>query len=304
VSITVPRRTDTDEPLGLTREHELVVRPRKGEVHWDQFDARDFEPAHLEAARTLWRHRAFTEFHSLTHFTQLASHVQRLGLPLEWSGAFVRMCGDEVRHTELCLRMLEALGGERDLVLPSPDETHLTGPGSLRAHVRSVIISAFCIGETLSGRMFKRCLAAATVPLAREVVTAILVDETFHAELGWELAALLMRPDADLEAERVVLAKRLPALFSDFAGQCLVTRHRAWTDAQPERDEGSGFGGLSHSGHPPAFLRGMGRDGDPGPGASRLPQGPRARAVVPVGVASRAGWPSAPTTDSARSCHV
>lgn len=219
MSITVPRRTDTDEPLGLTREHELVVRPRKGEVHWDQFDAREYEATHLEAARSLWRHRAFTEFHSLTHFTQLASQVQRLGLPLEWSGAFVRMCGDEVRHTELCLRMLEAVGGERDLVLPSLDETHLTVRGSLRAHVRSVIVSAFCIGETLSGRMFKRCLAAATVPLAREVVTAILVDETFHAELGWELAALLMRPDPDFELERRELAQRLPSVFSSFAEQ-------------------------------------------------------------------------------------
>jgi hypothetical protein len=276
VSFTVPRRTDTDEPLGLTREHELIVRPRKGEVHWDQFDARTYEPAHLEAARTLWRHRAFTEFHSLTHFTQLASQVQRLGLPLEWSGAFVRMCGDEVRHTELCLRMLEALGGERDLVLPSLDETHLTVRGSLRAHVRSVIVSAFCIGETLSGRMFKRCLAAATVPLAREVVTAILVDETFHAELGWELAALLMRPDADFELERRELAQRLPSVFSSFAEQCLVTRHRAWTDAQPERDEGPGFGGLSDAGYAQAFFAGMEEDVVPGLEAIGFPEAPAA----------------------------
>lgn len=276
MTFTVRRRTDTDEPLELTREHELVVRPRKGAVNWDDFDVRAYEPRHLERARELWRHRALTEFHSLTHFTQLASQVQRLGLPLEWSGAFVRMCGDEVRHTELCLRMLEKLGGERDLVLPSLDQTHLTVKGPLRAHVRSVIVAAFCIGETLSGRMFKRCLAAATVPLAREVVTAILVDETFHAELGWELAALLMRPDADFDAERDELAKRLPTMFADFAEQCLVTRARAWTDAQPERDEGPGFGGLSDAGYAQAYFEGMETDVVPGLEAIGFPEAPAA----------------------------
>lgn len=276
MSVTVSRRTPTDEPLGLTREHERVVRPRKGEVHWAGFDARAFEPRHLEAARALWRHRAFTEFHSLTHFTQLASQVQRLGLPLEWSGAFTRLLCDEVRHTELCLRMLEALGGEQDLVLPSLDETHLAVRGPLRAHVRWVVVSAFCLGETLSARMFKRCLAAATVPLAREVVTAILVDETFHAELGWELAALLMRSDEDFEPEREALAKQLPALFSEFARQCLVTRGPGWTRLQAERGEGPGFGGLSDEGYAQAYFEGMEAEVVPGLEAIGFPEAPAA----------------------------
>lgn len=251
------------DTLGLTREHELIVQPRKGTIDWASFDRSQFTEAQLTPARELWQHRAFTEFHSLTQFTQLASQLHALGAPLDWSGAFARMIADEVRHAELSTRMVEALGGPPHLDL-SLDDVHLTVQGPLRAHVRRVIVSAFCIGETLSGRMFKRCLAAATVPLAREVVTAILVDETFHSELGWELAALLMREDDALPSERDALENELPQLFEDFATQCLATRGPKWARSQPEVDEGPNFGALSTAGYARAFYDGMEEDVVPG----------------------------------------
>ena len=269
--MTFTLRRASGEPLMLTREHDALTLPRKGTIAWESFSPTDFTPAQLAQARALWKHRAFTEFHSLTLFTQLATQVQLLGAPLDWSGAFARMVADEVRHTELCLRMVRALGGDDTLSL---DETQLQQPveGSLRAHVRKVVLTAFCIGETLSGRMFKRCVEGATVPLAREVVIAILVDETFHGELGWELGALLMRPHEGFEAERAALARELPQLISQMASQCLVTRSPAWTRAQPEFDDGPGFGGLSSAGYARAFFDGMEEDVVPGLEAIGLPE--------------------------------
>ena len=110
---TILSRTAVAEgdTLGLTREHELVTLPRKGTIDWASFNRSQFDEASLENARTLWSHRAFTEFHSLTQFTQLASQLHLLGAPLDWSGAFARMVSDEVRHAELCLHMVQALGG-------------------------------------------------------------------------------------------------------------------------------------------------------------------------------------------------
>lgn len=270
----LPRRSTVPEgdTLGLTREHELIALPRKGTIDWT-FDASKYTADQLTAARELWQHRAFTEFHSLTQFTQLASQLHLLGAPLDWSGAFARMIADEVRHAELCARFVEVLGGT-GLELPSLDDVHLTVRGSLRAHVRRTIIGAFCIGETLSGRMFKRCLAAVNVPLARDVVTAILVDETFHAELGWELAALLMRLDPAFDSERAELAAALPSLFEQFAAQCLVTRGPEWTRAQPEFEgaDEPNFGGLSAAGYARAFYDGMEQDVVPGLEAIGLPE--------------------------------
>lgn len=264
----LPRRSPVpaDETLGLTREHELLTQPRKGSIDWASFNRSHFTEAQLTSARELWRHRAFTEFHSLTQFTQLASQLHALGAPLDWSGAFARMISDEVRHAELCARMVETLGGAPGIELDSLDDVHLTVRGSLRAHVRRTVVSAFCIGETLSGRMFKRCLAAANVPLAKDVVTAILVDETFHAELGWEVAALLMRPDEGVEEERAALAAELPSLFEDFAAQCLVTHAPESTRAQPEFPpaDAPNFGGLTEAGYARAFFDGMEHDVVPG----------------------------------------
>jgi hypothetical protein len=120
--------------------------------------------------------------------------------------------------------------------------------------------------------MFKRCLAAATVPLAREVVTAIIVDESFHGELGWELGALLMRPCEGFEEERAELAQALPELFAHFARQCCVTRGPEWTAAQPEVEPGENFGTLSDAGYARAFFEGMEADVVPGLCAIGLPE--------------------------------
>jgi len=121
--------------------------------------------------------------------------------------------------------------------------------------------------------MFKSSLKAATVPLARDVVTAILVDETFHGELGWELAALLMRSDGEsFDAERTALAASLPRLFEHYARLCCAERGRAWAMAQPSVHEGANFGVLSDAGYARDFFIGMDEDVVPGLVAIGLPE--------------------------------
>src|SRR5512142_2244654 len=181
------RRTSGDD-LELTRQHDAIAQPRKGTIDWSAFDKSAYDARALDAAARAWGVRALQEFHSLALFTDLSVKIQLLGAPLDWSGAFARMIADEVRHTDLCMRMCEALGRPATPEVEE-DELQLSSPAALRVHVRDVVVAAFCIGETISGRMFRRALRATTVPLAREVVTAIVIDETFHGELGWELGA-------------------------------------------------------------------------------------------------------------------
>lgn len=264
------RRT-TGGRLALTREHDAIAAPRKGVVHWGAFDAAAYAPTALDEAARLWRTRAAQEMRSLALFTELASQLHQLGAPLDWSGAFARMIADEVRHADLCLRTCEALGRPAP---PELDEGDLrqTVRGPLRAHVRETVVAAFCIGETISGRMFRRALRAATVPLAREVVAAIVVDETFHAELGWELAALLMREGEGHAAERDALAARLPALFAHFARLCCARRGPSWARAEAEVGEGPNFGTLTEAGYARAFFDGMEEDVVPALEAIGLPE--------------------------------
>lgn len=259
------------EDLALHREHVAIVQPRHGEIRWDAFDRAAHDTAALDEAASLWETRAVQEMHSLALFTEVAGHLHLLGAPLDWSGAFARMIADEVRHTDLCLRMCEALGRPATPEI-DPAELHLMSVSS-RSHVRQTIVAAFCIGETLSGRMFRAALRVTDVPLARDVVSAIIVDETFHGELGWELGALLMRSDGPaFESERAELANRLPFLFRHFAGQCHATIAPATARALPVSDDGPNFGTLSNAGYACAFFDGMEQDVVPGLVAIGLPE--------------------------------
>jgi hypothetical protein len=270
----VVRRTPAAEDLELTHEHEAVARPRRGDdIDWADFDRAAYPEAAVREAAEAWRERARQEFCSLALFTEIAYRLHALGAPLDWSGAFVRMTGDEVRHTELCARMAEALGApapasvdEREIHLPVPAGT------SLRAYVRETIVAAFCIGETLSGRMFRRCLRLADVPLARQVVHAIVDDETFHGRFGWEAAALLMR---DIPAaERDALARSLPALFRHYRHICCAGPGEAWAraPASAEAPSDPNFGTLTREGYARAFFDGMTEDVVPGLCAIGLPE--------------------------------
>lgn len=255
--------------LSLTEEHEKLVLPRKGTIDWAGFRREDFAAEQLDAAADAWRTRALQEFHSLALFTQIASQLHLLGAPLDWSGAFARMIVDEVRHTDVCMKMCEALGRPSSPSIVESD-LHLVSDRSLRERVRDVVLAAFCIGETISGRMFKGALRAATVPLARDAVAAIVVDETFHGELGWELGALLMRgiePD-----ERAYLVSRLPVLFAHYAELCSAKPGLAWARSQPVAQSAPNFGTLTAAGYARAFFEGMDEDVVPGLVAIGLPE--------------------------------
>ena len=121
--------------------------------------------------------------------------------------------------------------------------------------------------------MFRRCLRAATVPLARDVVRAILDDETFHARFGWEAAALLMRDDGpEFSRERDELAAALPELFAHYRHICGGDPGRAWALREPEADPEPNFGTLTFAGYARAFYDGMTGDVVPGLVSIGLPE--------------------------------
>jgi hypothetical protein len=266
------RRLSVEEAeLDLAAEHAKIASPRRGEIHWESFDRTAYAPRLLAEAAAEWRERARQEYASLALFTELASQVHLLGAPLDWSGAFARMIADEVRHTELCARFADLLEPgapidieENGLHLPVLDT-------SLRAHVRGTVLAAFCIGETLSGRFFRRSLRAATVPLARDIVRTIVDDETFHGKVGWELLALLLRKpagtDADAAAfarERASLGAGMRELFVHYRSLCGADRGEAWASRAPEANADPNFGTLTAEGYARGFFDGMREDVVPG----------------------------------------
>ncbi len=250
------RRTTGDE-LALTTAHEEIAAPRKGRVDFAAFRPVDYAPESLDLAAHAWSTRALQEYYSLALFTQISSQLHLMGVPLDWCGAFARMIEDEVRHTDLCLRMCDALGRPRSPVIDET-ELHLSSERTLPCHLRDVVLSAFCIGETISGTMFRRAMKAATVPLAKEVIAAILVDETFHGEVGWELLALLLRGIS--VDDRAVLVQRIFPLFVHYRKLCGAAKGPAWARAGEEAEATPNFGTLTETGYARAFWDAMEED--------------------------------------------
>jgi hypothetical protein len=245
------------DQLALTIAHDDLAAPRKGRVDFAAFRTGDYTPKALELAAHAWSTRALQEYYSLALFTQISSQLHVMGVPLDWCGAFARMIEDEVRHTDLCLRMCDALGRPASPVIDET-ELHLSSDRTLPNHVRDVVLSAFCIGETISGTMFRRAMKAATVPLAKEVIAAILVDETFHGEVGWELLALLLRGIS--VADRTVLVQRIPPLFAHYRKLCGAQKSQAWARAGQDAEPTPNFGTLTDTGYARAFWDSMEED--------------------------------------------
>ncbi|MGO9714348.1 MAG: ferritin-like domain-containing protein [Polyangiaceae bacterium] len=268
--------------LDLASEHAAIVAPRRGEIDWGGFDRAAYAGDVLAKAAAEWRERARQEYASLALFTRLASQVHLLGAPLDWSGAFARMIADEVRHTEICARFAELLEPGVPVEI---DETELHLPvveSSLLAHVRGTVLAAFCIGETLSGRFFRRCLRVATVPLARDVVRTIVDDETFHGKVGWELLALLFRGDGDpgFARERAAIAAGLEELFTHYRALCGAQPGEAWAARGPEAPSDPNFGTLTPAGYARSFFEGMRDDVVPALVALGLPEAEEAWRVA------------------------
>jgi hypothetical protein len=168
---------------------------------WDQLRPDDFTPDQVEAARYAWASRTAAEYRSLIVFGELIARFGELGLPLEVTSAASRLLTDEARHTELCARVADALGGHDGVDLSVNDvrlERH-----DLPAHlfVARWTASMFCIGEAASVGILQVLVAHAKNPCIEAVLRILLRDEILHDRFGWALARLVLPRLTDDEQE-------------------------------------------------------------------------------------------------------
>lgn len=189
---------------------------------WPEFSAfeRDRYPAELRrAAAVQWAGRARAEHGSVHQFTALAHALSEARAPLHVLGALARLVTDEVRHAELCARMALACWPDPDDALfgwpppraPWPHAPHDDTQAILRWSADAVV-TACCIGETLSRPMLEAIATVTTDPIVEAVAAQILRDEHLHATFGFEALGWLL---GELDGVgREDLQRRLPARFA------------------------------------------------------------------------------------------
>ena len=174
---------------------------------WPDFDS--FDPApwpekQRRAAALQWAGRARNEHGSVQQFAQLTQVLSSACVELELLGVLARMITDEVRHAELCARMAMTLwpeGVEKEPRVfrwpqprpPWPDPIsprERAGESGRLGWAASAILTACCLGESLSKPMLDALVVVSTEPVAEAVSRQILRDEHLHAAFGFEALGL------------------------------------------------------------------------------------------------------------------
>lgn len=227
-----PGPTGCERMLAPTTDR--LGRIHRAQVHrepwpaFEQFDPSAWPSEQRRAAALQWAGRARAEHGSVQQFAGVAHVLATAQIELELLGCLARLITDEVRHAELCAALALAIWPEgRDQAptlfgWPRPREPWRPAPAFTRdevdvepqlAWVASALLTACCLGETLSRPMLDALVVVATCPIAEAVCQQIRRDEHLHATFGWDgLAHLLPKLSA---ASR---AKLQDQLAHDFAG--------------------------------------------------------------------------------------
>lgn len=165
-------------------------------IDWTGLEASQVPPSLLPRVCETWGFRAQTEFDSIEVMSRFLRDVLEAGDPIEIYSAAADAIRDEVRHTALCVGVVEALG-QRALLperrAPEPAE-FLALPPAGRA--LGTAVSMLAINETVSVALLRDLAARATHPVIKQVLAATFADEDEHGGFGWQyVAASLERFD-------------------------------------------------------------------------------------------------------------
>lgn len=181
----------TEERLFATLHRRFLDRGYEAPP-WHRLRLSEYSDLDIETARKAWAARAVAEYRSMVVFGELIARFPEVSMPLEVTSAASRLLVDEARHTELCSRLADALGGHEGAVLEDKDLA--LRRENLPAHlfVARWVCSMFCVGETASVGVLQLLLRYTSDPCIAGVVRILLRDEILHDRFGWGLARLIL----------------------------------------------------------------------------------------------------------------
>src|SRR5439155_24209607 len=107
----------------LEAEHHRLMRRRATPIPWAASTAASLTDAERARLTGTWMRRAEAEYLAVSTFSVLAIDLVAAMAPADVISLCLRAGIDEVRHTELCLRMAQIYSGEQKL--PPPDMSSL-----------------------------------------------------------------------------------------------------------------------------------------------------------------------------------
>jgi hypothetical protein len=161
------------------------------------FDPNRYPAALLARACAAWLGLCQDERDSVIAATTVTTDLARLGAPPAILGMAARVIEDEVRHVEVCMRVLGALGA--NTTATPPQGTRITPDADsampdddngdderrpIEVRLARALIARFAVGQSLSAACFATARATAREPLIAWAYTELLRDEARHGAFG------------------------------------------------------------------------------------------------------------------------
>ena len=199
----------------LEAEHQRLMRRRTTPIPWAASTAAQLTDDERRRLACTWTRRAAAEYLAVSTFAVLTIDLVAAAAPADVLSLALRAGIDEVRHAELCLRMVELYSGKH--ILPPPGMSSLPDdpkrPKLHQALTNALLVS--CVSETYATTVLSATRELTTDPCAQEVLTAIYSDEVMHARLGW--AYLRYALDRGGDEARAAAAAMVPVALRGVA---------------------------------------------------------------------------------------
>ncbi len=162
------------------------------------FDPNRYPAALLARAAAAWLGLCQDERESVIAATMVTTDLARMGAPPAILGMAARVIEDEVRHVEVCLRVLGALGANTSatpadgtriapdsVATDDDDDDDDDNPRrAIEVRLARALIARFAVGQSLSAACFATARATAREPLIAWAYTELLRDEARHGAFG------------------------------------------------------------------------------------------------------------------------
>jgi hypothetical protein len=162
------------------------------------FDLKRYPTALVARAAAAWLGLCQDERESVIAATTVTTDLARLGAPPAILGMAARVIEDEVRHVEVCLRVLGALGAntsatpaqgtriarDTDTAAATDEDDDGDPRRAIEVRLARALIARFAVGQSLSAACFATARATAREPLIAWAYTELLRDEARHGAFG------------------------------------------------------------------------------------------------------------------------
>jgi hypothetical protein len=181
----------------LASDAEGALRRRRGSspsAEPPRFQRGDYAPHVVEQVVASWRKLREDERRSVVGASLVAADLARLGAHPEILGAAARLIEDEIRHVEVCGRVLERLGAPPEPEGPLPDLMDSRfGAEAVEARCARALLTGFAVSEPMSAACFAAARRRTREPLIHWALTLLLRDEARHGPFGIRAGAWVVR---------------------------------------------------------------------------------------------------------------